>query len=292
MKRASHLILTTFSAAALAMAACSSSNSSSSGKGGAGGSSNGDSGATADAAPAFVGIALTPNSTGYVKDTSGSGIVGAWYVYGDSLGSKATRTDADFADSDCAKAGFTADQCSQITTPVLGMPFSPDPTTGAMCTSGTAAKAIPKAGTTNPDYSDLFGAGIGLDFDNPGGDAGAKQSIDLSSYAGIGFDFSGDLVPANYMRVNFPFDGENNGTDSPFWEGATKAASPLTSSTHAVIHWSDVGGPSYLLQQSPPTTPPAFQPSKLLSIQFQVFTNMSSTTPYSFCVNNLTLLTQ
>ena len=34
------------------------------------------------------------------------------------------------------------------------------------------------------DYSDLFGAGIGLDFNNPGGDAGPKGSKDLSAYSG------------------------------------------------------------------------------------------------------------
>jgi hypothetical protein len=44
------------------------------------------------------------------------------------------------------------------------------------------------------------------------------------------------------------------------------------------------------MSQTPPTTPPAFDPSKAYGIAFQVFTNATTTTPYAFCVNNLTLL--
>ncbi len=50
-------------------------------------------------------------------------------------------------------------------------------------------------------------------------------------------------------------------------------------------------GPYYLTQQVPPTTPPPFDPSKAYGIRFQVITNTATATPYAFCVNNLTLLT-
>jgi hypothetical protein len=235
-------------------------------------------------------IPLTPTSTGFVQDAT-SGVVGAWYAYGDSAGSGASATSTDFADSDCAKAGFTAGQCSMITTPTPGMPFVPDPVKG-MCTSGTAAVVIDKPGTTTLDYSDLFGAGIGLDFNNPGGDAGVKSPINLSGYAGVSFDFSGtNIPPGNKIRVNFPFMGENNGEDSPYWAAnSTDDHSTISTTQTNVVKWSSVLGPAYLLGQMPPTTPPAFDPTMLLSIQFQVFTNSTSTTPYAFCVNNLTLL--
>ena len=94
------------------------------------------------------------------------------------------------------------------------------------------------------------------------------------------------------MRVNFPFK-TMHGTDSPYWMGATMASSPLTGTTaspqHVKIAWSDVSGPFYLTQQTPPVPPPAFDPRAIQAIQFQVFTNTKATTPYSFCIANLAL---
>ena len=76
--------------------------------------------------------------------------------------------------------------------------------------------------------------------------------------------------------------------------GASKASSPLTVTGDSVLHvealWADVGGPYYLTQQSPAVTPPAFNPARVQSLQFQVTTNTMSTTPYAFCVANLALL--
>jgi hypothetical protein len=36
--------------------------------------------------------------------------------------------------------------------------------------------------------------------------------------------------------------------------------------------------------------PPAFDPTKLLSIRFHVITNNVAPVPFSFCIGNLTLL--
>jgi hypothetical protein len=282
MRKLSNTFAMTLAGAAMLLAsACSSSSpGKTTGTGGTGGGS---------------GIPLTPNATGFVSDPT-SGILGAWYSYGDGAGGAASITTTDSADSDCIKkGGFTAAQCSQINTPTPGMPFVPDPTMG-MCTSGTAAKVLPPPGNAagSPDYSDLFGAGIGLDLNNPGGDAGVKMPIDLSTYKGFSFTFSGSMIPiGNKIRVNFPFMGENNGTDSPYF-AANKTDDHSTISTTAVnvVHWSDILGPAYLLSQTPMVTPPPFDPTKVESIQFQVFTNTGAAIPYAFCVNNLTLLTE
>ena len=59
---------------------------------------------------------------------------------------------------------------------------------------------------------------------------------------------------------------------------------------HVEIAWADVGGPFYLTQQSPAVTPPAFDVTKVQSIQFQVFTNINTSSPYAFCVANLALI--
>ena len=282
MNKMSHLLMTTFAGALLLTGACSSSNPS----GGTGGTSGADGGGGVGAFP------LASTDTGFVSDPI-TGVVGAWYSYGDGAGKNANATSTDSANSDCIlKGGFTADQCSQIVSPIPGQPFAPtDLATSQMCTNGTAAKILNKSGASVPDYSDLFGAGIGLDFNNPGGDAGVKGDKDLSAYSGIEFDFSGTLIPNNAMRVNFPFTGEHNGQDSPYWMGATNDSSPLKAG-HIVVKWSDVGGPKYLSGQTPVVNPAdyPFDKTKVQSIQFQVFTVTSSSTPYNFCVANLALI--
>jgi len=266
---------------------------------GSSGSKTGTGGSTGAGGAGNSGLVpLTSSDTGFVQDAV-SGVVGAWFAYGDSVGANANMTTTDAANSDCQlKGGFPATACTQITTPTPGQPFVPtDLATSQQCTSGIAALVMNKGGT--PDYSDLWGGGIGLDFNNPGGDAGAAGVKDLSAYTGVSFDFSGDVVPPKAMRVNFPFTGEH-GTDSPYWggggDGAT-AYSPLTGTTanpqHVVIKWADIGGPAYLTGQSPPVDPTKypFNPQVVSAIQFQVFTNAMATTPYSFCVANLALTT-
>jgi hypothetical protein len=284
MKNISYLLMTPL-ALALFVGGAGGACSSSGGTTGTGGSTGKDGGGGAGADP------LVSSDTGFVDDVT-TGVVGAWYAYGDSAGNGANATSTDFSNSHCQMGGFTADQCSIIVSPTPGKPFPPtDMATSQMCTNGTAAKVINKTGASTPDYSDLFGAGIGLDFNNPGGDAGAKGSKDLSAYSGVEFDFSGTLIPNNAMRVNFPFDGEHAGNDSPYWMGATNDSSPLKAG-HIVVNFSDVGGPKYLAGQTPVVNPAdyPFNTMKVQSIQFQVFTVTSSSTPYNFCVANLALI--
>ena len=158
-----------------------------------------------------------------------------------------------------------------------------------MCTNGTAAKVID--GTNGmSDYSDLFGAGIGLDFNNPGGDAGAEGFEGPERVLGYRVRLQRYLIPNNAMRVNFPFDGEHGGQDSPYWMGDTNDSSPLAVG-HIVVNWGDVGGPKYLNDQTPPIDAAGtFDKTHVQSIQFQVFTVTSSATPYNFCVANLALI--
>jgi hypothetical protein len=279
----------------LAGGACSSSNPPAGGTGSAG-----SGGSTIP--PGYIPLASSP--TGFVQDlTGGSNIIGPWYSYGDSVGPNANTTSADSANSDCVKkGGFDLSVCSQIAFPPPGQPFPPsDANTSKMCTDGVAALVMNKGGQA--DYTDMWGAGISLDFNNPGGDAGVKSDLDLSGFKGISFDFSsftgadplggtsnGAGPPPSAMRVNFPFTGEH-GTDSPYWQGAGKMFSPLTPAPmHVEVLWTDVGGPFYLTQQSPAVTPPAFDVTKVQSIQFQVFTNINTSSPYSFCVANLALI--
>jgi hypothetical protein len=307
MKKMSHFFITILAGAVMLASgivagggACSSSNTT-----GTGGSSG--SGGSGGFPPIPSGyVPLPSNATGFVDDTTGgSNVIGAWYAYGDGVGAGANTTTTDAANSDCQlKGGFPPSACSQIDSPVAGQPFPPaDIAASSQCTSGTAAQVMNKG--SSPDYSDLWGAGIGLDFNNPGGDAGVKGYIDLSKYKGIYFQFvtfpksttapvsNGAGPPSMAMRVNFPFMGQH-ATDSPYWMGATKMSSPLSSPggtvTENTVLWSDVGGPFYLTQQSPPVSPPAFAPTAVQAMQFQVFTNTTMAQQYSFCVANVALI--
>jgi hypothetical protein len=292
MNNRAKLFVTGLAGALLAGGACGGSPLQGIGSGGTSGAGG------AGVSHPILGIPLPSSATGFVQDTTGgSNVIGAWYAYGDGVGAGANTTTTDAANSDCQlKGGFPASACSQIDSPVAGQPFPPaDIASSAQCTSGTAAVVMNKSGS--PDYADLWGSGIGLDFNNPGGDAGVKGYLDLSKYKGIYFQFStfpawttapvsnGAGPPSMAMRVNFPFMGQL-ATDPPFWMGATKMSSPLTSPggtiTENTVLWTDVGGPNNL------ATP--FDVTKVQSIQFQVFTNTTSTTPYSFCVANLALI--
>jgi hypothetical protein len=228
--------------------------------------------------------------------STGVTVNGDWYPFSDGTGPNAglgADAGSDYADSDCVKnGGFPQTDCTQIISPIPGRPFAPtDLATNQNCTTGIAAQVMNK--DSAPDYADLWGGGIGLNF-NPVGDGGAPGYADLSAYAGIAFDFSGDVVPFQSMRVDFPFLGQH-GLDAPYWKGAT-AYSPLTGTTpnpqHVVIKWADIGGPEYLTQEVPPVdvTLYPFDPTAVQAIQFLVFTSTASTTPYSFCVANLALV--
>jgi hypothetical protein len=260
--------------------------------GGAGGGNAAGAGGSGGAGATNL-VYLTSNAMGFVQNAS-AGVVGYWFPYGDGVGADASGdAGADPGQSDCElKGGFPMSDCSQITSPVPGQPFQPSNlATSRMCTSGIAAKVMNKSGA--PDYGDLWGAGIALNFNDPTGQSAGEAN--LAAYKGISFDFTADSLPVNSMRVNFPFTGQH-AADAPYWEGATTDYSPLTGTTaapqHVEIDWPDVGGPFYLTEQSPPIdlSSYAFNPSAVQTIQFQVFTNTTSTTPYSFCVANLALV--
>ncbi len=271
-----------------------------SGTGGTGASAAGGSGGgtagSAGTGGAPSNIVLTPTDTGAVQNAA-SGVHGGWYAYGDGVGPNPNNLTTDSMNSVCELNGrFPATDCSQINAPIPGRSFMPNEA-GAMCTTGMVARVLPGP-DGNPDYADLWGAGIALDLNNPNLEPGTGGYFDMAPYTGISFDFTGAMVPDSYMRVNFPFMGEH-GNDSPYWDGATMGYSPLMATLggsvqHVTIHWADIGGPMYLTQQTPAVDPSQypFNKNAVQAIQFVVFTNTTTPMAYSYCVNNLTLLTQ
>jgi hypothetical protein len=250
------------------------SSGSSSGSGGSSGSGSGSSSGGSSSGDASGGstVPLTPTSTGYV-DVVNLGIIGSWYAYGDGWGPSGSPP------GDCETKGLhPSSACSVITSPA---PSAPDgggagfpPSNAGMCLTGTAAQVV----GTPPDYSNIFGIGIGLDLNNTGG---TKAPYDAQSHHVVGFEFDVSGLPASgTVRVEIPIPG----TDA---SGDAYSETVAAGTTHMAITWSDPGfGPSF----PPPTgvTEPAFDPSKVESIQFHVVTETSASVPVtSFCIANL-----
>jgi len=228
------------------------------------------------------GIPLVASDIGFFDGSNEAGVLGAWYSYGDWYNPAPGA-------GDCAVMGmFTADQCSQITTPVPGQPFT-NAGDGKMCTKGTAAKVIADS-TGATAYSAIWGAGIGFDLNNGGtddGGTGMKAAWDATAHMVTGFSFNIDSPPVGgQMRVEFPTNAATGVTDinSAYWGGETMNLSPFTKAGTWSFHWADVGGPMYL------TPHMAFDKTKIISMQFHVVTNTSSAIPYTFCISNLRAL--
>jgi len=231
-----------------------------------GGTSSGTGGGSTGGASSGTGVPITPDATGWVdKGMNEAGVQGAWYAYGDGA-------EGGVPPGTCQKAGHADAECSVITTPAAGMFTNVG---GKMCTSGTVAKVLAM------DYANMWGAGIGLDLNNSGGATAVKAEFDASAYKGISFEI--DTPPVAGLRVEFPSKETEAGTaGGDFW-GATKdyGNSPVVVGTNTVT-WDLVKGPG--------ATPHVFSPAHILSIQFHVPTNTTSSGAYSFCISNLKLL--
>jgi hypothetical protein len=238
---------------------------------------------------ASAGIAITPNALGYFDGTNAAGVVGAWWATGDDYdfgGMPRTGT--------CPMAGFPDSECSSIATPTPGKPFIPNPTGTGMCTSGIAAQVLAGDGGA-PAYSVIWGNTIGFDLHDPPGfytDAGSpapdanitsKGQYDASAHGVTGIAFDIDTPPpGGTCRVEFQTMGTE--TNPAYWGGSTSNFSPVVAG-HNEIRWSEVGGPFYL------TDPPPFDPNKLEDVDLHVIANPVAPIPYSFCINNIVMLT-
>lgn len=222
-----------------------------------------------------VGVAITPDASGWVMgDTNSLMLQGAWYAYGDGVGA-----DGMASSGTCVmKGGHPASACSMITTPAPGMFMN---TGGMMCTSGTVAQVIPAA---TPDYSNIWGAGIGLDWNNSGGLTPVKGVFNATAKGVKGVSFEINAPPLPGLRVEFPTpitNGSANGSN--FWGGnASWTNSPVKAGLNTIM-WADVTPPG-------PMPGPAFDPSMIEGIQFHVPTSLMPAAAYTFCISNLKLL--
>jgi hypothetical protein len=227
-----------------------------------------------------MSVPLMPDANGYIDPSSNTlGIQGSWYAYGDDWGTNGAPPGV------CEVMGMhMASACSTITSPppatmVDGgfMSSFMQMTPGTMCLSGTAAKVV------GGDYSNIFGIGIGLDFNNQ---AGVKMPYDATMNKVVGFSFDVTGIPTGGIRVEFPEMATNASGDA--WSvTATSGKMSYVADFTAAMGTANALKPSF----TSTTTQPAFDPTGVLSIQFHVPTTTSAAVTVSnLCVSNLQAL--
>jgi hypothetical protein len=263
MKNQLSSLLFVFCTGALAAACSSDSSGTPAGTGGtgAGGSSS-------------TGEKLVPGDTGFVDGTMNTfGITGSWYAYADSIGSTGMPP------GNCQSVGMHTDaQCSKVASPAPGS--FPQTVPGQMCTEGDVETLQNIVGGTGPDYDNMWGAGIGLDFNNPGGTA-MKAPFDARAKGAKGVSFTIDTPPATGLRVEFP-DAVTNGKSAAYWGAMPDGKyppSPVKAGLNTIT-WD--------LVKPPASTITALDVTKLMGIQFHVVSGTAA--HYKFCISDLTIL--
>jgi hypothetical protein len=221
-------------------------------------------------------VPLTSDSTGELTPNRLS-IAGGWYAYGDGWGVVGPP-------GVCETIGmFAAAQCSTITSPLPmnspgampGMGFPQNPP-GTFCLSGIAAQVIGNP----PDYSNIYGIGMGVDLNHANI---VKMVYDATAHGVVGFQFDITGLPAatgDEVRVELPTP-ETSADGFASWGTSLTSSLPGGGKSVRVL-FSELG------QLFSSGTPPAFNPARLLSIEFHVPSVASGATVVSdLCVSNL-----
>jgi hypothetical protein len=215
-------------------------------------------------------VPLGPDSNGYLGPSSNAlGIDGPWYAFGDDWGANGAPPGV------CETKGLhAASACSTITFPPPASPSDagdggvastfPQSTPGTMCLSGTAARVL------GADYSNMFGIGIGLDFNNP---SGVRMPYDATAHKVTGFSFTVSGIPAGAsVRVELPIPA----TDAT---GDAWSFTILADGAYTVDLSTAPGDPHGLRPAFAPTgTQPPFDATQVESFQFHVPTNPAAAT--------------
>jgi hypothetical protein len=207
-----------------------------------------------DGASSFCdGEWLLPDSNGFVAaNTNAFGITGSWYLYDDC---------DDFALLD-AGTPIPGKNCSRIAAPAPGGPFVPTSDT-SMCTSGSTAQVL-----ADDQWPTRWGAYVGIDLNALGS---VKMDFDATARGVRGFCFyvSGTFIPI--LRVRVPTDQDIAGRD---WYQATLQHEGW----HQVLF-------TDLKQVTPGAMP--FDPSKIVSIEFEVPASRAEAIAWDFCIDAL-----
>jgi hypothetical protein len=201
-----------------------------------------------------VGTPLVWNADGFVATESNPfAIQGPFYSYSDCdppSGLPCTTPDSSLTGAD-GKPGWSVDAT-------------------AVCIKGTAVKV------EGMSFAAQWGAGLALDLNSKGGEPGKpaeKGTFDLekSGIRGFSVDISG-TAPAR-IRINLTMPGVE---DSSFVDAMVPGSTSFQIDDAKQGNWV--------------TNKVPLDPSKVEALQFQVFTNAASPTPYDFCVKAIRVL--
>jgi hypothetical protein len=227
--------------------------------GGAGGSAAGAQSALSGAGGASggspqVGKALAWDQSGFVApDANPFAIQGPFYFYSDCdppSGLPCTKPDAALTGAD-GKAGWSVDAAH-------------------VCIKGTAVQV------ESAMFAVQWGAGLALDLNSKGGEPGTpavKDTFDLAQAGIRGFsvDISGS-APAR-IRINLTMPGI---ADSNFVDAKVPGTTTFS--------LSDAKQGTWVTSKTP------LDATKVEALQFQVFTNAATPTPFDFCVDAIRAL--
>jgi hypothetical protein len=157
------------------------------------------------------------------------------------------------SDGDGTPPGDTTVTLGQLATPT------------SVCVSGVASQVI------EMNYAQYWGGGLGLNLADPGGGA-APGPWTPGAVTGFTFTVTGTMIPAN-----FRFNAVSPAGGDPYCgDIATGANSIALTSLLQACYNGATAGPA--LTTATPIT----------SIQWQVVTGTDATTPFDFCIENLT----
>jgi hypothetical protein len=249
---------------------------------------------------ATTDVAITPDSSGWADMTTNDlGVQGSWYPYGDQYGV-----------AKCLNVGLhTPDECSHITSPLpppaMGFPNQD----GKLCTTGATAvilackTGVTTSGCPDHDYSNMWGAGIGFNFNETAGTdggMGAKNPWNPDDHGVTGISFELDGVPVPGLRVEFPMrllDSEASSVNlppgsttddhpdgAPYWGADTAFDNSPAVKGANVVRWDAVKKPGTAQTY-------VFDKARMLGVQFHVpAVKMAPPGDYAFCVSHFTLL--
>jgi hypothetical protein len=224
-----------------------------------------------------VGRAITPDANGNIAATSNAyGIHGVFFAESDGWGPTGP------ASGDCEKAGHAQSACSTVTPSPYGV--FPN-TNGKTCVLGTSARVVNNATTAKPDYTGIWGAGMGFTFNYDSAANPPNGSFNLTAKNVKGMAFTIDDVPPAGLRVEFWGANSDPAVGSAYWGTATETntypPSPVVPGLN-VVHLSDVKAPWGV----------TFDPTIVENMQFHVPTTTSAASDFSFCITNVTVVTE
>jgi hypothetical protein len=204
------------------------------------------------------GNTLAFNAGVIAPSTNSFGISGGIYTFSDGVGSAITPN-------------CTGDSC-----------FADITGTGPICVSGTGARVPLLPSGLDYDYGTYWGAAMSMDLNNPTNAAMAQLAYVASSHGVTGFQFGFQNKGSGTVRLTYKV--RDPGTNM-----LLDYCLDLSTST-STVHFSDTRLQCYLSVPGPALT--ASLADHIEAIQWQVPTSPVGPISFSYCVNNITPLTQ